>query len=353
MDSANVVDTVPAKTAPRTAVAGYSKIEAGLADLRARYANAVFDVRSAKGMAEARAARGTLRDTRLLLERTRVDEKADALAYGRLVDSEAKRIEAAIVALEDPIALQVQTEDNRKEVERKAKADAETARLASVQRRIDWIRALPVEAVGKLSGEILTLVESLDSLPILPDLYAEHVEAAQALRADVRARLLAMFTSTQAQESEVVRLKEAREALEADQRAANEKRQREDKERAERIAKEDADRAAAQKIEDDERARLRKIDEDARAATKAEQDRKDADARAEQRRKDDEAAAQRKRERDTLEELADPWYALAKIGSIATDKRRDPVGALMDCANLSGAVLKARDALAELDKAPT
>lgn len=63
----------------------------------------MWDVSTTKGDREARAARKELVTLRTSLEAKRKELKAPALERAKLIDTEAKRIEAEIRSLEDPI----------------------------------------------------------------------------------------------------------------------------------------------------------------------------------------------------------------------------------------------------------
>lgn len=63
-------------------------------DLRARFGGVAFDLTTTKGDKEARAARMELVKLRTSLEAKRKELKAPALERSRMIDSEAKRIEA-------------------------------------------------------------------------------------------------------------------------------------------------------------------------------------------------------------------------------------------------------------------
>ena len=92
---------------PATAIAEYSPTAAALADLRARYQNVVWDVTTTKGDKEARAARRELVTLRTTLEAKRKELKAPALERTRLIDAEAKSIEAQIRALEEDLGAEL------------------------------------------------------------------------------------------------------------------------------------------------------------------------------------------------------------------------------------------------------
>lgn len=131
----------------------YTKTAAALAELREKYAGAKYDVTTTDGMKAAKGARGELRDLRTSLERTRVQIKAPALERCRLIDEEAKRITAALTALEDPIAEQIRHEETRRERERAEKIAAEERRVAEIRGRIDAIRRVPVELPNPATAE--------------------------------------------------------------------------------------------------------------------------------------------------------------------------------------------------------
>jgi len=112
----------------------YSRTDAALHDLTGRYAGIVFDVTTKAGFEQARKARAELRTYRVDLEKVRVEIKAPALERCRLIDAEAKRITAALLALEDPIDAQIKAEEARREEERTRAAREEAARIAEQER---------------------------------------------------------------------------------------------------------------------------------------------------------------------------------------------------------------------------
>ena len=75
-----------------TAIEKYSPIEAALTELDSKYRGIVFDVATIKGMREAQEAYKSINTYSITLEKVRVAEKAESLAYGRLVRSEERRV---------------------------------------------------------------------------------------------------------------------------------------------------------------------------------------------------------------------------------------------------------------------
>jgi hypothetical protein len=107
----------------------FSRVEAGLAALRAKHGNTVYEVTTTAGMDAAKAARAEIREPRFAVEKVRKAAKAPLLAIGRRIDAEAARITDAILAIETPIDDQIKVEEARKVAEREAKRAAEVERL--------------------------------------------------------------------------------------------------------------------------------------------------------------------------------------------------------------------------------
>ena len=102
----------------------YKPTAAALAELEVKYRGIVFDVATAKGLTEAKAARAEIRGYRVDLEKMRKELKADVLEKGRLIDGEAKRITAELEALEEPIDGQIKAKELCKEQDRQAQEAA-------------------------------------------------------------------------------------------------------------------------------------------------------------------------------------------------------------------------------------
>ncbi len=77
----------------------YNETAAAIAILRNKYGT-VFDVSTPKGLNAAREARAEVRSYRVSLEKLRVEIKAPALERTRLIDAEAKRITAELLAID-------------------------------------------------------------------------------------------------------------------------------------------------------------------------------------------------------------------------------------------------------------
>jgi len=107
----------------------FKATEAELADLESKYTGVVFDVTDDEVMADAKAAYKDINSRSITLEKARKKEKAESLAYGKFVDSEAKRISSRLDALRLPIKGAIDEEVNRAERERQAAVEAERSRI--------------------------------------------------------------------------------------------------------------------------------------------------------------------------------------------------------------------------------
>lgn len=281
---------------PVTAIAEYSPTAAALEDLRARFKGVAFDVTTTKGDKEARAARLELVRLRTSLEAKRKELKAPALERSRLIDTEAKRIEAEILALETPIDEQIKAEEARRERERQAKAEAERRRVAEIQERIDKIKAFPVRAAGKTSIVIEALIGDLVALEV-DETFAELRPAAEAAHAQALAAMRELLAAAQAHEEEARRLRAEREALEQ-QRRYDEARRAE----ADRIAREEHDaevrRITAEREKQEAELRAKREAEEARMA---EQRRIEAERQAEEQRRLDAERAELERQQAEID----------------------------------------------------
>ncbi|HEY0878958.1 MAG TPA: DUF1351 domain-containing protein [Zeimonas sp.] len=276
-----------------TAIAEYSPTAAALADLRARFADVVFDVTTTKGDKEARAARMELVKLRTSLEAKRKELKAPALERSRMIDSEAKRIEAEILALETPIDRQIKAEEERRERERQAKAEAERRRVAEIQERIDQVKAFPVRAAGKSSIVIEALLGDLVAIAV-DETFAEFRPAAEAAHAQALAAMRELLAASQAHEEEARRLRAEREALEQQRKEDEARRAEED-----RIAREahEAEVARIKAEREAEEARLAEARAAQEAELRAQREAEEARA-AEQRRIEAERQAEERRRLD-------------------------------------------------------
>lgn len=318
----NTAGSEPIAGSNLTPIAEYTETAAALADLRQRHAGVVYDVTVPKEMKLAKEARAELRGLRTGLEKKRVEIKAPALERCRLIDAEAKRITAELVALEEPIDVQIKTEEARAETARLEKLEAERLRVEAIQQKIQQIRDVPGSLVGKPSVIIAGRLAELRKTALdEAELGADYLTATDALAAAISRveQLLAAQQEADAEkkrqaerdaEMEAMRTKMAEQQRlidEAEEAKRVEAARLEQVERDRTMAEERARQAAAQ-AERDEAARIEREEQDRvraelfaadrvrreleEAALQAERDRQAAEQK-----KLDEQAAKLKREK--------------------------------------------------------
>ena len=273
-------------------IAEYSQTAAAIAILREKY-HGPFDVTTTKGMGMAKEARAEVRGYRVALEKVRIEIKAPALERTRLIDAEAKRITAELLAIEEPIDAAIKAEETRKADEKAARECAEAARVAALQARIDAIRQRALTVANRDAAALRAALDEARVFAPDPDTFAERWPDAMQASAEVRQALETLLAEREAQEArraeEEARLRAQREELA--RRQAELDRQREAEE-------------AQRRAEREELARWRAAEEERR------QQAADAQARAEQDRQAADAQARRQAEITAKPAQADPLAAI-------------------------------------------
>ena len=304
-------------TLRETALADLNKVAAGLAELESKYKNVAYDVTTTKGMDEAKKARIAIREPRYQVEHVRKEKKAELLQIGKDIDAEAKRITEELMQLEEPIDAQIKAEEQRKEDEKRAKAEAERARIERHQAAILGIREHAARAAGQSSEEIGRVASWLDAVDVSGQAFEEYAPAARRAWEETRVKLAEMHATAKAREDEAARLEAQRIENEriaaeqraeakrlAEQKAAIEAEARKAREKAEAEARRIEAEARAKREAEERKARVEREEADRKAAAeRAEQDRIAREAReAEQRRLDEQAAELRRKQREAAEQ---------------------------------------------------
>lgn len=256
-----------------------------------------------EGLAAVREARLTLKGARVAIEKKRVELKADALAFGRAVDTEAKRLTAII----EPEETRLASEEGKVEAER------QRIRLAKLDGRMLLLKpyariGMPTpHEVEPLSDEAFaTLVErerdtflAAEAERAKAEAERREREAAEAAAREVERQRLAVEAQRQAEER--ARMAAERAEIEAAQRAEAAKVAAERAEiEAERRA--EADRMAAERAAiEAERAKVAQAQREHDARVRAEAE---AKARAQREAEDRAAEEARKPERDRVAAFA-------------------------------------------------
>lgn len=237
----------------------YSVTAAEIAAKKAEFAGLSCD--TPKGYEEVRLAIASVRDVRVAVEKRRVELKADALAYGRLVDSRAKELTGMLLEIEEPLKAKKDAVDAEKA---RVKAEAEAEKLRALQAVVaaNLARQEEEARVAREAGE---------------KRMAEERAALEAERAKLAEAQAALDAARKAEEDRIVAARRAEE-----ERLAAERRAEEDRQRAERAKIEEERRTVAAEREKAERAefeRQAKARAEKEAAEKTERDRIAAEQR--------------------------------------------------------------------------
>lgn len=186
--------------------------------------------KSTKAYDEACVMRRTLVTTRTTMDKKRKELKADSLAWGRLVDSEYKKWETLLLAIEEPIDAKIKAVDNAKAAAKAAKEAEERAKIeAEVRAKEEAARKIREEEEAKARAE----QEKKDA-----ERRAEEARIAEANR--IEAERLAKIAAEQAEAQQ--KIDEAKAEVEA----AKRKQEQEERERQIKIQ---AEKDAAERIE--------------------------------------------------------------------------------------------------------
>lgn len=264
---------------PGVSLAEYSPFAAGLAEMRRQFKGVIFDMTAAGGEEQARIARRTLISTRTALEDKRKELKAPALERSRLIDAEAKRIEAAIRELETPIDAQIKLVEDARAAEKQRKLDEIAERVAGLRRLILANFGPPTlpEAQGLTAEELRSMRGAYADRPVDAELYGDLVIEAQVAKERALQWLDVAVEARAQQEAEAAELATRRAAFLEEQRAATARaaEQRREQEAADAVraaerAAEEARQAAERARQDEERAAAQRRLDAERAAFDAE-----------------------------------------------------------------------------------
>lgn len=313
---------IPAGALPRSEVAEYDRIAAGLAALRQEAALSNFDLSTTAGDKAARAVRARHVDLRVRVESLRVSAKQPHLDAGRQIDAAAKFLTAEIERSEKPLDAAIVAKQREKEEEKARLAQAERERVAAIDKRISWIVSQPAEAAKRRKAdEISAILEALRSVPLTPALYAEKLPEALGAHLTAIAAIEQMLEVAREREAEDARLAAERERLAAERAAEDARRKEEDRKRREAQEAEDRERRERQAREDAERAERQRAEDERLAAARTEAERIEREAREAREREEKAArearelqekedAERRRRIRSEIEARADPWSAI-------------------------------------------
>lgn len=220
-------------------VVKYNVTDAAIAELAEKCRDLTADTPA--GYKEVTKAIAEVRTTRTSVE---AYLKADALAWGKKVDAEAKRITAKLLEIEEPLKEKKQIIDD-------AKA-AEARKLEETRKAIATLRAEPTRlaATNANSRELMHTIEQLEMIEA--DGYEPFTDDAQAAMTETLTILRDMLAAAHQREQEAADLEAKRQELariEAEEKAKRDAAEAEARAKAEAEAKAKAEEEARIKRE--------------------------------------------------------------------------------------------------------
>ena len=239
-----------------TVVPEYNDTALALLELQKRHKGMVYEVSVPKQMKAAKEARAEVKKYRTDLEKKRVEIKAPALERCRLIDAEAKRITAELLALEEPIDIQIKTEEARVEAERLRVLEEQQRRVDDIKARIQAFRDAPGKVMGRPSAGIESALSKLMDIEVTEEDFAEFFLEAKDAHTAALATLAQMVEQQRSAEAEAERVR----AQEAELTALREHAAKLEREAEER-RHDDERRAAeaARRAEEQEKYRIDSI----------------------------------------------------------------------------------------------
>ena len=162
----------------------FANVDAALDELRLRYSE-IPDPNTAEGYASIKEGVKTVTGYRTSLEKKRKELKAPYIESGKILDAEAKRITAALVAIEEPLKAAKAVRD---EAEKRKKED----RITRLQAKIDEMTGIVDTVRGKSSEVIQQAIAAIGAYDTANDFYdlTEEATLAQRKTTDTLATML-------------------------------------------------------------------------------------------------------------------------------------------------------------------
>lgn len=198
----------------------YNITDAAIGEMREKYLRLrIVDLQDKDGAKAVDAARRAVKAKRCEVERLRKGLKADALEWGRKVDSEAKRITEMLLPIEQHLeGEEARIEQERARIKAEEEARAEAERQEKL-RRID-LRFAELAKYGGYTGKATVFQIGDLSEMEFDDLLDEYRTRWEKAEAERRAEEQRLEQIRQEQEAEAERLRKLQEELDARDREA-------------------------------------------------------------------------------------------------------------------------------------
>lgn len=244
---------------------------------------------------------------RTKIEAVRKDLTADAVAWQKKVNGEARRLTDAVKDLESPWREKKEELDTKEAREAEARAAAEAKRQAEIEGRVAGIKSLAEGLLGASADDISARIREINAVEITEEMFGDYVEAGTVMRDTIRSTLVAAHAEREAFEKQQSEMAEQQAKLDAQ---AAEQKKEQDRLDAEKAAQEAAEAA---------REAQRKADEQAEADRKEAQERADREAIERADREEAERKEQEAREKREAEERQARLPDDAKLRNLALE----------------------------------
>jgi len=253
-------------------VINYNVTDAKISELKEKYKETTEYPAVSRGISEIRTLRTSV-------EKKRKELKADALEWGRKVDTEAKRITGMLLEIENPLKAIKSKVDEEKARVKAEKDRVEKERIDAIKAKIEYIRQAPLEVVG---ADTLTIRKKYFELRDMEFNFQEFENEAHSLILSTGEKLFeamqereSLDTAKKEAEEEAKRLENLRLEREAEQAKIDEANRLEREKLAEAQAKiDEKNRLEAAKLKE-QQDRIDEANKIKAANLKAEQDRID------------------------------------------------------------------------------
>lgn len=191
-------------------VISYKVADASIAELKEKYKGMTAE--NPKEYKALTAAVGEVRTLRTSVEKRRKALKADALKYGKNVDSEAARITELLVEVEDPLKAVKKEYDDAAAKAKEEKERIERERVDAIHNRIKVIRDLPHKAHSASCEDLENLIVRIKAVPLDAENFAEFLEEAKEVISgsiDILSDILASKIKSEADAKKVKELEDA------------------------------------------------------------------------------------------------------------------------------------------------
>ena len=274
-----------------TKIVKYSVTMAQIAKLKKEYNEVPKDLSVKKNYELVKKAASHIRGLRGEVEKRRKELKADALEWGRKVDSTAKEITTALIEIEEPFATAKKDHDTAIELAKREAVLKEEKRVDAIAERIATIKALVEKNISATSAAIMLDIEGISQDDLVAEWAMEFADKAGEVINETLVKLNELHAMKVQQETFAVQQAEDEAKRIRDEEEARVKREAElEAERAKIAAEREAMEAERVRLEGLAKA-AEKAAEELAAIQKAKDAEREALAEAEWKRLGEEQAA--------------------------------------------------------------